>query len=85
MIKLIVIVIYWMTIISFIFHFTRDLVFMPEQSEGIIKVLRELKIKDMKVIQYVILHDCRFLCPEKRKKREYKKPKSMPPKIILYL
>ena len=37
----------------------------------------------MKVIQYVILHDCRFLCPKKHKKREYKKSKSMPPKIIL--
>ena len=40
-----VIVIYWMTIISFIFHFTRDLVFMPERSEGIIKVPREVKNK----------------------------------------
>ena len=40
-----IIVIYWMTIISFIFHFTRDLVFMPERSEGIIKVPREVKNK----------------------------------------
>ena len=37
--------IYWMTIISFIFHFTRDLVFMPERSEGIIKVPRKVKNK----------------------------------------
>ena len=43
--KQIEIVIYWMMIISFIFHFTRDLVFMPEPSEGIIKVQREVKNK----------------------------------------
>ena len=36
-----IIVIYWMMIISFIFHYTRDLVF----HSGIIKVLREVKNK----------------------------------------
>ena len=34
-----------MTIISFIFHFMRDLMFMPKQSEGIIRVQWEVKNK----------------------------------------
>ena len=55
-----------MMIISFIFHFTRDLVFTLLRSKG------KLKIKDMKIIQYVILHDCRFLCPKNLRKRVQK-------------
>ena len=54
------IVIYWIMIISFLLHFTRDLVFTLEQSEGMIRSRGKLKIKDVKVIQYVILHDCKF-------------------------
>ena len=43
----------------------------PEGSESII---------DMKVIQYVILHDCRFLRPQKHKKESTKNQNQCHPK-----
>ena len=67
------IVIYWMMIISFIFHFIGEFVF--------IKGLRKVKNKGHES------HPCMitgFYAP-KNIKREYKKSKSIPPKIILYL
>ena len=64
-----------MTIISFIFHFTRDLVLCLSEARAVLRSRGKLKRKDMKVIQYVILHDCRFLCPKKHKKKREQKIK----------
>ena len=52
----------------------------PCVARALLRSRGELKIKDMKVIQYVILHDCRFLCPKKPKKGEYKNQNQFHPK-----
>ena len=62
-------------IISFIFHFTIDLFLCRSEARALLRSRGKLKIKDMKVIQYVILHDCRFLCPKKHKKKRVQKIK----------
>ena len=72
-----------MTIISFIFHITRDLLFMPEQSKGIIKVPGEVINKGYESHPRCNFARMQVLCPKEHKKREYKKSKSMPPKIVV--